>query len=187
MLSRRAPEILEVTLRMQRPQDLFMKPDITPLSAAYQDYNYTSGIEFIAGQLYAGGKVRPVHATIELPVACLEAGLESRLGEAVGRYCRGRLLAIGQEISAWRWRSLRSLVFGIVALIVLVGGSRLVYNADSAWFNVLADGMVIGGWVACWFPLDTLLFTIRHQELDREIYRQLLSIEITVRPSSSSS
>jgi hypothetical protein len=179
--SRRQAEPFHLTLRLRRPEDLFVKPDLTPLSPDYQDHSYTSGLEFIYGELYAAREVRPVSATIELPPEHLEPDLEARLTAAIERYCRGRMLEIGHEISALRWRGLRELAFGFVALILLLGGSRPLYASDSAWLNLVADGMVIGGWVLCWFPLDTLLFTVRHEQLNRRIYEQLLAMSLTVR------
>jgi hypothetical protein len=181
MLSRRKDEVLHVTLRLQRPEDLFVKPDLTPLSPDYQDYSYTSGLEYIYGELYGARQVRPVAATIELPPERIEPDLEARLGAAVERYCRGRILDISHEISALRWRGLRELAFGIAALVVLLSGSWPLSESDSEWLRLVGDGMVIGGWVVCWYPLDTLLFTMRLEQLNRRIYQQLATMSLTVR------
>jgi hypothetical protein len=43
MRSARGSEPFEVTLRLQRPEDLFVKPDLTPLSPDYHEHSYTAG------------------------------------------------------------------------------------------------------------------------------------------------
>jgi hypothetical protein len=182
-VARRSPDAFAVTLRLQRPEDLFVKPDLTPLSPHYQEYSYTSGIEYIAGQL-STGRVRPVHATLELPREFVEPDLQLALADATRRYCASRMVEIEREMHLWRRRSLRALAFALVALVLLIGGSRFVEAWGSAWGSILADGMVIGGWVFCWFPLDTLLFTVRFEELDRRIYEQMASMEIALREIS---
>ena len=179
------PEVFRVNLRLKRPEDLFVKPDVTPLSADYQDYSYTSGLEFIYGELYGARRARPVAATIALPPECLEPDLAGRLSQAVDRYCRGRVAEVSHEINALRARGQRGLLFGIVALVMLLAVSRPLLESQSAWLNIVGDGIVAGAWVAIWFPLDTLIFSLGHEELNRRIYQQLQTMTLTVEADAS--
>jgi hypothetical protein len=178
---RRAGRVLAVTLRLRCPEDLFVKPDLTPLSPDYHEHSYTPGIEYIAARL-AAARLRPVHATLELPREQVTPDLASKLSEATRRYCASRMVQIQADIAVGRRRGIRGLLLALLSVVLLIGGSNFVGGWGAPWGEILADGMVIGGWVLCWSPLDTLLFTVPYQELDRRIYKQLATMDITVRP-----
>jgi len=174
--------VLAVTLRLQRPEELFVKSELTPLSPDYREHSYTAGIEYIAARL-AATRLRPVQATLELPSRYVLPDMSARLSAATRRYCASRMVQIQADIAVGRRRGLRGLLLALVAVVLLIGGSAFVNGWAAPWGEIVADGMVIGGWVLCWSPLDTLLFTVPYQELDRRIYRQLATMDITVRPS----
>ena len=171
-----------IVLRLGDIGHLFTKPDISPLSDDYQEYSYTSGLEFIADELYANSSYSRVEATIVLPVEAVEPGLETRVREGVKRYCRGRLKYFEHDIRATRWRGGRALLVAFVALFLFIGASRLVHSESSLLLQIISEGLAVAGWVALWFPLETLTFKIWEHRLDRRVYALLTEMEITISP-----
>ena len=169
-----------IVLRLGDIGHLFTKPDISPLSGDYQEYSYTSGLEFIADELYANSSYSQVRVRIVLPVDGVEPGLKRRVREGVNRYCRGRLKYFEHDIRATRWRGARALLVALVALFLFIGASRVVYSETSLLLQIISEGLAVAGWVALWFPLETLTFKIWEHRLDRRVYALLSEMEITI-------
>ena len=45
----------------------------------------------------------------------------------------------------------------------------------------LADALIIAGWVALWFPLDSLFFDVRHTGADERVYARLAQMDLRLR------
>ena len=172
-----------VVLQLGDIQHLFTKPDVSPLSDDYREYSYTSGLEFIASELYANPSYDKVQATILLPADRVEAGLDEKVKEAVRRYCRGRLKDVEHDIQATRWRGVRALLVAFVALFVFIGASRLVFSESSLLLQIISEGLAVAGWVALWFPLETLTFKVWEHRLDRKIYSLLMEMDLRIQPT----
>ena len=175
-------DVYSIVLQLGDIGHLFTKPDMSPLSDDYQEYSYTSGLEFIADELYANSSYSQVKATIVLPVEEVEPGLESRVREGVKRYSLGRLKYIEHDIQATRWRGVRALLIAFVALFVFIGASILVYDETNLLLQIASEGLAVAGWVALWFPLESLTFKVWEHRLDRKVYNLLAEMEITVTP-----
>lgn len=173
-------EAYNVVLQLGDIGHLFTKPDLSPLSDDYQEYSYTSGIEFIADELYANPSYSSVRATIRVPASCLEPGLEEKVGAAIRRYCKGRLQYIEHDIGATRWRGVRALLAGSVALFLFIGAAQLVGTSENAILGIVSEGLAIAGWVALWFPLETLAFKVWEHRLDRRVYSRVMDMELSI-------
>jgi len=51
-------------------------------------------------------------------------------------------------------------LFGFAALFVFIGASRLVYNENDLILQIISEGLAVAGWVALWFPLEHLIFSV---------------------------
>ena len=172
--------IYEVTLRLTDIGHLFVKPDLSPLSEHYREYNSTSGIEFIAGELRANSSYEAVKASLLLPNENVEPGLQQTVKAGIERYCQARLRNVEQELSATRWRGIRILIVAFIALFVLVGGSKLINHDDYLILQILSEGLAIAGWVALWFPLELLTHMVWQQRLDKRIYMLLKNMDVVI-------
>lgn len=180
-------DVYDVVLQLGDIGHMFAKPEVSPLSEDYREYSYTSGVEFIADELYAKPSYDKVQVTILLPTDGIEPGLDARVQKAIGRYCRGRLKYIEHDIRATRWRGIRALLVAFVALFVFIGASALVYDESNLILRIVSEGLAVAGWVALWFPLETLSFKVWEHRLDRKIYKLLAAMEITILPLESRS
>ncbi|MCB0165731.1 MAG: hypothetical protein KDI79_15980 [Anaerolineae bacterium] len=174
-------DVFEITLKLNNKEALFKKPKITPFSQDYQIHSYTSGIEFISDELYADTSYKRIHVTLILPENETEAGLEQEVKVAVKRYCGGRLKNIEHDIQATRWRGIRALFVSFIALFVFIGASKLVHDDNSLILQVVSEGLSVAGWVALWFPLELLSFTVWQHRLEKKIYTLLMEMDVTIR------
>lgn len=174
------PDALDVTLRLRSLDELFSPPDTTPFSEDYQVHSYTSGIEFIVDELSADPTRHRLHVT--LVVAGVHDAEETarEVESAVRRYGTARLTKVDHDLAATRWRGLRVLAVSILAMFVLITASRLVDDDTSVIREVISEGFSIAGWVALWFPLELLSFTVWEYRMDRRVLRTLMDLDVTV-------
>lgn len=180
--------IYALDLRLLQVEHLFSAPGLSPFSPEYREHNYTSGIEFIADELYANTSYNRVRLTLVLPPDQITPGLETEIRTAIGRYCRGRLKDIEHQIHASRWRGRRALLLAILALIVFTSAAILLASVitpeNAIILGVVSEGLAIAAWVALWVPLEMLLFTVWEHRLDYKIYTLLLDMELIIEPAA---
>lgn len=119
---------------------------------ASRDHSYTSGIEFIADELYADSSIDEMRVTLRLPGSTASSAPPEEVEAAVARYCAGRLKYLDNDVRATRWRGVRAVVAAAVALIAFIGLSNLVNEPGNTWREILATGLAIAGWVLCGSP-----------------------------------
>jgi hypothetical protein len=76
-----------------------------------------------------------------------------------------------------------SLLIGLLVLAISMAAAHLAGNAlqDRTWGGLISEGIMIGGWVAMWRPLEILLYDwwpLRRQRLDLERLRDM-KVEVT--------
>lgn len=176
--------VYSARLRLTDLDHLFEVPEISPFSDAYQDYSYTSGIEFVADELYANTSFQKVRLTLALPAEQIVPGLDERVRAAVKRYARGRIKDVEHDLQATIWRGWRALSGALAALLVLVGVTWFTRD-DAGLLRTIVDTLVIVvAWVALWFPLETLLFGVWEHRIDRKIYQLLYDMDVIIEPDT---
>lgn len=169
---------LVTTLELTRIDDLFTKPDTTPLSPDYRTHSYTSGVEFIAGELYADQTLKHVELTLILPSNIAQETDPEAIRAAIRRYSDAKLADLEQDRRAMVGRGVRALAVAVVALIFFIGLSRLIKQDGNVAREIIGEGLSIAGWVALWFPLELLSFNVWQLSLDKKIYKRLADSEI---------
>ncbi len=173
--------VYAVTLHLIDIEHFFSKPEISPLSPNYQVYSFTSGIEYLARELYAHPAVNAVNVTLLLPVDKIQPGLEQQIKEALPRYCSGRVREIEQHLRGLRRHALQALLVALVGLVAFIGlGSELTYSPELL-LRLLGQGLIVLGWVFVWFPLDTIIFGSQYYQLDPRIYKRLMNMQLTLK------
>ena len=173
-------QIYETTLYLGTIEEFFSKPDLSPLSEQYREYSSTSGIEYLAKELYAQPRIKEVRVTIVLPADMIAADLEQKTKAAVERYCRARVKALEQEMQGLRKRAVGSTVMAIVSLVIFISVGTLLTYSSSFLIQVIGEGLTVVGWVFVWFPLDSFIFGVRHYRLDEQIYEKLINMRLTI-------
>jgi hypothetical protein len=101
----------------------------------------------------------PFLIVVHLPASEAEKARERRLESAIGNYFVYRHAGARSQRSLSRGAR-RSLGIGIATLAVCIGLSQILRTAlpDSALGRLLAEGIMIFGWVANWRPAEILLY-----------------------------
>jgi hypothetical protein len=176
--------VYETTLYLNNIEDFFSKPDLSPLSDQYREYSDTSGIEYLAKELYAQPSVKEVRVNIVLPADKSVPDLEQKTKAAVLRYCRGRLKALEQETQGLRKRAFEATLMAFVGLVIFISVGSILTYSNSFIIEVIGQGLTVVGWVFVWFPLDTFIFGVRHSRLDERIYEKLVQMQLTIKSST---
>ena len=79
-------------------------------------------------------------------------------------------------------RGRRSLLIGLVFLVVCLIAREILPLADEGAGRILREGLLIVGWVAMWGPLDVFLYGWWPIAAHRRMFDRLSKIEIEVRP-----
>jgi hypothetical protein len=124
--------------------------------------SYTSGIEYLAKELYAQPAIKEVRVKIMLPAEKIVPDLEQKMKTAVVRYCRARLKALEQEIQGLRKRAIEATLLAIVGLVIFISVGSILTYSRSFVIEVIGQGLTVVGWVFVWFPLDAFIFGLRH-------------------------
>ncbi len=173
-------KVYETTLYLDTIEQFFSQPDLSPLSEQYREYSHTSGIEYLAKELYAQPSIKQVRVNIVLPAEKIVPDLEQKTKAAVLRYCRGRLKALEQEMQGLRKRAMKATMMAIVGLVIFISvGSILAYSTLFV-IEVIGQGLTVLGWVFVWFPLDSFIFGVEHYHLDKQIYEKLVNMQLTM-------
>jgi hypothetical protein len=178
-------KVSETTLYLDTLEQFFSQPDLSPLSEHYREYSQTSGIEYLAKELYAQPAIKEVHVNIILPAEKIAPDLEQKTKAAVLRYCQGRLKALEQEMQGLRKRAVEATLMAIVGLVLFLSVGSILTYSTSFVIEVIGQGLTVLGWVFVWFPLDSFIFGVRHYRLDKRIYEKLVHMRLTIRPGSS--
>jgi hypothetical protein len=175
-------DLLQVTFDYDTIEWLFTTPILSPFSERFHDDSTTAGVEFIVNELWADPSLKRVETTVLLPVDQITPDLEERTRQAITRYCLAQYRVLTQEERSMRRRALPSLVFGIVAVLLYLSVGRLLSNSGSFALEALGEGLYVLGWVAIWFPLDALVFGVRYQHMDADLYKRAMTMRLTIQP-----
>ena len=172
----------ETTLHLADIEHFFCKPDISPFSHDYREYSYTSGIEYLAKELYANPSFhKELCVTLLLPPAKIEPGLEQKTQEAVQRYCSSRVKEVEQGIRGLRRHALKALLLALLGMIVFIGLGGELTSSASLIIRLFGQGLIVLGWIFVWFPLDSFVFGPQYSQQDPRIYQKLMKMRLTLK------
>lgn len=105
----------------------------------------------------------PPHAPLALLVhlerACGPEDESAMLGEAIHEYFAQRALGSRRQLRELFRRGRISLAIAVVFLAVALAASDLIGSISERRFAALfREGLLIGGWVAMWRPLEVFLY-----------------------------
>jgi hypothetical protein len=169
-----------IDLHIKETTQLFDSLDPCPfyerdLDAAAEEYILASAREL---------RHSPAAIVIHIDQPGCGAAESEALERAIRRHFLRRAEISGQELRDLLRRGWISLVIGLGFLVTLLGVSELLGErmAPGPISMVLREGLVIGGWVAMWRPLEIFLYDWWPIAGLRRMYRQLSRLPIRVRP-----
>lgn len=173
----------ELTLELQAADELFAGrgPDVASGRPALPP-----GIEQIRDELSSRPPRTPVAAVIVLPRARFRPDLARDISRAVERYCDMGISRADNELRVLRREGMRALVIGAILFAVFVTISESIISSHvpdgiKAFFG---DGLfLVIAWVGLWYPLDTLIFSLRPYRREKSVLQAMRRMQIEVRPA----
>ena len=142
---------------------------------------FASGLETIVSELKPKALIRKVRATIVLPSHQITPDAETRLREALTRFCQYHVRQNRQDLISLRWQGIKALQNGVIFLGICVLLSTLFENAETLpeWLRRLgSEGFLIAGWVSLWHPIEILLYDWWPLSRQLHIYETIMRMEI---------
>lgn len=171
-------DTVAVELRLDRIPRLYNSLDPAPfhekeLEAAADDYIVGSAED-------AGG--RPIRLIVMLPDAEL-AQPEARHVPASIRHHFELRRDSERRLLRGTWRRGRmALLIGIAFLAVCLFARSLLLASSSTVAHIVAEGLLIAGWVAMWGPLDIFLYGWWPIWSRYKLFDRLTRLEVEMRP-----
>ena len=162
-----------IRLQILDLRQLFDTLDPAPFLERDLDDRMAEYVESSAAEIPSHLSLRLV---VHLPRSQIEAGQQETVQTAVHRHYEHQADLVRRRFRRMLREGRRSLWIGLLVLAVCM----LIADAasGSAWHGVrvLGEGLVIGGWVAMWRPIEILLYDwwpLRRELADRERLRDL--------------
>ena len=173
-------KVYQTTLRLHDINHLFDEPNISPFSDYYQPYSFKTGMDYIVDELYSHPSAEEIKLTVLLPAEQITPDLEAKTLKAVRKYSEAwaQNARQGQDIA--RYKGLRTLRVGILAFLVLNGLALWFGSYANFGIRLLSGGLLIGGWVLLWWPLDALAFGVWENRLEESAYKALKNVQLTI-------
>lgn len=187
--NRSSREPLVIELWLPTVDALFVPSGTSPMSPGHRPYSYTSGLEYIAGRLYADRRVRSVDATFLLPRAELAPVTREVVQAGIRRFADSRIEELDLEVRADSSIGRRALVLGLCVAVVMLSVAAWIADAATDGFAVdtIVLGLEIGAWVAVWFPLERIFWSAWSHRRMRRDYEVVREMEFTLAPDDPSS
>jgi hypothetical protein len=126
----------------------------------------------------------PFRIIVHLPTSEANKARERDLASAVGNYFDYRAGMLERDLSDLFRVGWRSLAIGIAVLAVCIGLSQIVRAVLPEWApaQLLAEGIMIFGWVANWRPAEIFLYDVWAARRRLDLYRRLAEAQVELKP-----
>ncbi|SMG53903.1 hypothetical protein [Paraburkholderia susongensis] len=173
-----------VEIRLDRAVQLFDNHDPYP----FRQRGLNQAAEaYIVGKAESVSARRPLQIVLHLPAQEVGSEAATSLGEAISSHFNERADTAQQSLRRLFRDGRRSLAIGLVVLGVCLLGSSLVQSYPGYRFpKLIAEGLMIFGWVANWRPMEIFLYEWWPIVRQRNIYRRLADAPVVIQADSSS-
>lgn len=177
------PKRMLIELRLETLSHLFDAFDPFPLPS--RDLA-KSAEEFIVGWARELPRETPIELVVHVPPE--EVGSEAAKGlpDAIARHFAYRAERNLGDVHELLRVGRLSLAIGVAVLIVCVAGGRIIIGAfgDTPLTRVLAEGLLIMGWVANWRPIEIFLYDWWPLLQRRRLLQRIAGAPVTIRAYS---
>jgi hypothetical protein len=175
------------TYQLDNISQLYMAPELNPLSANELAVVGQSALERIFSKKEALSKKKTIELTLLLPPDKIAPNIEQQIHEAVDRYCLLKMKDNDNLLRVTRRNGFRSslngfIFLGVCLLLSAFFASDLLTFLPTFVHTILSEGFIIIGWIGLWHPVEAFLYDgipIIHQN---ETYQRMREMKILVRP-----
>jgi hypothetical protein len=169
-----------IEVRVRELGQIFNSLDPSPFTERDLDDDAEA---YIVGWAREVDRQGPFRIVVHLPESEAAKGRERGLDSAIGNYFAYRAGMLERDLSDLFRVGRRSLAMGMAVLAVCIGLSQIVRAAlpELALGQLLAEGIMIFGWVANWRPAEILLYDVWAVRRRVDLYRRLADAEVELK------
>ncbi len=169
-----------IEVRIRELGQIFNSLDPSPFTERDLDDEAEAYIVGWAREVDTGA---PFRIVVHLPASEEKKAQERDLESAIGNYFTYRAGMLERDLKDLLRVGRRSLVIGVAVLAFCIGLSQVLSAAlpQSALGQLLAEGIMIFGWVANWRPAEILLYDIWAVRRRVGLYRRLADAQIELK------
>jgi hypothetical protein len=169
-----------IEVRIRELGQIFNSLDPSPFTERDLD---DDAEEYIVGWAREVDTGAPIRIVVHLPVSETQKARERGLESAIGNYFAYRVGMLERDLRDLFRVGRRSLGIGIAVLAICIGLSQVLSTAlpQSALGQLLAEGIMIFGWVANWRPAEILLYDLWAVRRRVALYRRLADARIELK------
>lgn len=173
------PAATAIEVRVAELRQLFNAIDPSPFRERDLDPRAEA---FIVGWARELPRDASLALRVHLERACGRGDEAARLGEAIHEYFTQRASDARRQLRELFRRGRLSLAIAVVFLGATMAASDLIGGMTQARFAaVLSEGLIIGGWVAMWRPLEVFLYDWWPIRSEIRLYERLADMPVQVR------
>lgn len=170
-----------IDLRVERAIQLFDNHDPYPFRERSLDQAAES---YIVGKAESMSPRQPLQIVLHLPSQEANSQAAAHLDEAVSAHFRERVDTAQRSLHRLFRDGRRALSIGLAVLAMcLIGGAFADSLPGNRFPKLVAEGLIIFGWVANWRPMEIFLYEWWPIVRQRNIYRRLAAAPVLVRSS----
>lgn len=178
----RHPATHQIELRLVTLSQLFNSMDPTPFHHRDLDRDAVEFLESWALEFPQGSHFRIIVHIEKMP----QDDPSSLVTEAMHNYFEYEATLAKRNVRLLLSEGRTSLLIGLGFLaICLIGADLLTLFTTNAFFRILKESLLIGGWVAMWRPLQIFLYDWWPVMRRHRIYRNLGCARVQVLPAKS--
>jgi len=173
---------LDIELHLKDIKYMFVDPELDPLENSKLQM---SGVEEAADFLRIRERKKAnVKLNIFLPQGQVTSDLQSKIADALSRYCdfkishNKRQLEIGRS-AGWRAIMIGSIFVSICLLMILIAYSMGPFS--ETLLVVFVGFFTILIWMAVWSPAEVFLYGLQPYRLEIKTYEALKNAEISLK------
>ena len=179
-----APAESDIEIRVDDISQLFHSLDPFPFRERDLDKDAE---EFIVSWARELPRDRPLRIVVHLPAAQASIAETQGIGAAITRYFDYRARIIMLDLKELFRVGRRALVIGIAVLSfsLIVGQTVVAAFVPYPLARVIAESLLIFGWVANWRPIEIFLYEWWPIVRRRNLYRRLAAAQVELKPYRS--
>jgi len=168
-----------ISLKLRELDQLFNKMDPAPFHEKDLDQDAE---EFIVSWAEEFHKRQPLELVLHLERPPAEPDAVQMLRQALRNYFSYRADLSRLEFRRLIGRGRMSLVIGSLVLVLAGIAANLVRGmGDAAMYRIAGEGLIIGGWVAMWRPMEIFLYEWWPIARRRRLFQRLAEMTVTIR------
>ncbi len=177
-----AKEDAVIEVRIRELSQLFNSFDPSPFHERDLDRDAEDYIVGWAGELPSDA---PLRIIVHLPEEEARKAQERGLSAALANYFAERAAMQQRELNELFRVGRRYLLIGSLVLIACLLGSQMArtHLGTGPMEDVLAESLILVGWVANWKPIETFLYDWWPFKRRRDLYRRLARAPVEIRPT----